>query len=48
MDVRMLGDGRPFAFEIQNARKCVFTKAFFHDVEQQLQQVGWLLQHKMC
>ena len=39
MDVRMLGDGRPFAFEIQNARKCVFTQAFFQDVEDQLQQV---------
>ena len=41
MDVRMLGDGRPFAFEVQNARKCVFTQAFFQDVEQQLQQVEY-------
>ena len=40
MDVRMLGKGRPFALEVQNARKCTHSEPFFREVEAQLQQVG--------
>ena len=40
MDVRMLGGGRPFALEVQNARKCTHSEPFFREVEALLQQVG--------
>ena len=46
--MRMLGAGRPFAFEVQNARKCVFTAAFFRDVEARLQQVSPCIRHLRC
>lgn len=40
MDVRMLGEGRPFVMEIQNQRAAMPGTKFFDDVQSQLQEVN--------
>ena len=39
MDVRMLGDGRPFIMDIQNQRADMPDLEFFSSVQDQLQKV---------
>lgn len=39
MDVRMLGDGRPFVMEIQNQRAEMPEKGFFQSVQDELKKV---------
>ena len=40
MDVRMLGEGRPFVMEIMNQRAEVPGPDYFADVEKRLKEVG--------
>ncbi len=40
MDVRMLGEGRPFVMEIMNQRAEVPGPEYFADVEKRLKEVG--------